>query len=192
MNPTLYATFVDPEMAQKAAGALLDHGVSAENLSIIFPESYVDKDGKPKDGKDLEASAEEGISTTTTDDAMSGAAKGAGIGLAAGALAALASIFIPGVGLVIGGGALATAVGGAAATTAAGAVAGGVTGYLKDQGVPDEIVTDYNRVLTTGGATLTVMSGDDDVDMTEVRSVIEKYSGNVNTYVPVTQNPTVL
>src|SRR6185295_4429140 len=98
-----------------------------------------------------------------------------------------ASLLIPGFGLVVGGGALATAVGGAAGATAAGAVAGGVTGYLKDQGVPDEIVSDYDRVLGSGGATLTVTGGDDDVDATEVRAVIEKYSGTINTYVPATR-----
>jgi hypothetical protein len=190
MNPTIYATFADPDMAQKAAGALLDHGVSARNLSIIFPESYAGEDYK--DGHDMEKSAEKGISTTTTGDAMSGAAKGAGLGLAAGALAALAAVFVPGVGLVLGSGALATAIGGVAGTTAAGAVAGGVTGYLKDQGVPDEVVTDYDRVLGSGGATLTVMAGDDNVTASEIQDVITKYEGTVGNYNIVAKNPTVM
>ncbi len=51
---------------------------------------------------------------------------------------------MPGVGLVVGGGALALAIGGALGTTAAGAVAGGMAGYLKDQGVSE---TDANEVL---------------------------------------------
>lgn len=80
--------------------------------------------------------AKHGISTTTPEDAGSGAVKGAGIGLGLGAVAAIASLLVPGIGLVTGAGALATALGGAALTAGAGAIAGGVTGYLKDQGVP--------------------------------------------------------
>ena len=47
----------------------------------------------------------------------------------------IAALFVPGVGWVLGGGALASAIVGAAAATAAGAAAGGVYGYLKDQGL---------------------------------------------------------
>lgn len=32
---TIYATFADPSLAEKAAGALLDHGVRAEDLTLI-------------------------------------------------------------------------------------------------------------------------------------------------------------
>ncbi len=35
MSNTLYATFSNPEEAEKAAGALLDHGVKPEDLSIV-------------------------------------------------------------------------------------------------------------------------------------------------------------
>lgn len=184
MIEPIYATFANPDMAQKAAGALLDHGIKAEHLSIIFPEGYVDKDGDMKDSNDLEQSAEKGISTTTVEDAKSGAAKGAGIGLAAGALAALAAVFVPGVGLVLGGGALAMAAGGAVGATAAGAVAGGVTGFLKDQGVPEEIVQSYGNVLSSGGATMTITPGEEDIDTATISSVIEKYSGTTATYGP--------
>jgi len=122
MNNSIYATFVDPKMAEKAVGAVLDHGVKAEDISIVFPEGY----GVQPNGSagEIERTAEQGITTTTAGDAVSGAAQGAGLGLAAGALAALASIFVPGIGLVVGGGALAIAIAGAAGTTAAGAIAG--------------------------------------------------------------------
>jgi hypothetical protein len=194
MTQPIYATFSDPGLAQKAAGALLDHGVKAEHLHVIFPEgySYRADDDNDEDATDVEASAKKGISTTTVDDAKSGAAKGAGLGLAAGALAALAAVFIPGVGLVLGGGALGLAAAGAAGATAAGAVAGGVTGYLKDQGLPDEIVSTYGTTLTSGGATLTVMPGDEDVDQSTVQGIIDKYSGSVNTYAPMESKARVL
>jgi hypothetical protein len=166
-------------MAEKAGGALLDHGVKSEHLSIVFPEGYT---ATEHDEHDPEKKAEHGITTTTGADAGSGAAKGAGIGLGAGVLAALAAVFIPGVGLVLGGGALALAIGGAAGATAAGAVAGGVTGYLKDQGVPESEVERYTNTLAGGGAFLTVTPIDEKIDYATIESVIRKYDGTVATY----------
>lgn len=101
-------------------------------------------------------SAKEGVSTTTALDAAAGLAKGAGIGLGVGILAVLASLFIPGFGLVTGGGALAMALGAGAATTAGGAIVGSVTGYLVDQGIPAEIAVDYEKARLDGGAIISV------------------------------------
>src|SRR5205085_1717329 len=39
MSNTLYATFSSPEAAEKAAGALLDHGVQPEDLSVVRKHS---------------------------------------------------------------------------------------------------------------------------------------------------------
>lgn len=156
MTNNIYATFSNPDFAKKAVGALLDNGVRNEHISVVFPEGYSSWDEMNKKDEDLEKSAKTGITTTTPADAGAGAAKGAGIGLAAGAVAALASLFIPGVGLVIGGGALAIALGGAAGATAAGAISGGLTGYLKDQGVDENDINHYNSVVKGGGAFLTV------------------------------------
>src|SRR5205085_9990716 len=120
-NPTgTYSTESDREFAAGNEGRVTDE----------YKDEYEEE-------KDNDLSAKTGLSTTTPADAGVGAAKGAGIGLGVGVLAALASIFVPGFGLVAGGGALATAIAGAVGTTAAGAIAGGVHGYLKDQGVPE-------------------------------------------------------
>ena len=182
MTNTIYATFSDPSMAEKAAGALLDNGVRSEHISIILPQGYQTADQKHESGTDYKDSAKHGISTTTAADAESGAAKGAGWGLAVGVLAGLAAIFVPGVGLVVGGGALAVAIGGAAGATAAGAVAGGVTGYLKDQGLPDETAQNYHETLQGGGATLTVMPTDEKITEMTIVGIITKYSGIYSTH----------
>lgn len=178
----IYASFSDAHMAEKAGGALLDYGVTADDMSIVFPEGY----GSPRDeatgGNSLEVAAKTGISTTTAADAASGSAKGAGIGLAAGALAALAAVFIPGVGLVIGGGALALAAAGLAGTTVAGAIAGGATGFLKDQGLPEHIVESYREVVGSGGAIITVSPVGESVDINTIESVIRKYGGSITTF----------
>lgn len=175
-----YATFNDPDMAQKAAGALLDNGVRAEHISIIFPEGYKYVPHISDETREGDAAIHE-ITTTTAEDAMAGAAKGAGIGLAAGTLAALAAVLIPGVGLVLGGGALALALTGVAGTAAAGAVAGGVTGYLKDQGVPPDWAHKHGEVLQGGGALITVSPTDEDVDLATIELMLRKYEGDVYT-----------
>ena len=184
MNNTVYATFTDPEMAKKAMGALLDYGIRAEHISVVLPEGYTDKSDRNLTDQEekFEHQAESGITTTTSADAASGAAKGAGIGLAAGALAALASVFIPGIGLVVGGGALALAIGGLAGTTAAGAVAGGVTGYLKDQGLPEEAVSHYENTLVSGGAVMTVSPTDENLAESTIEEIIGKYQGVTSRY----------
>ena len=117
-----------------------------------------------RSGADTGLAAKTGLSTTTPRDARVGATKGAGIGLGVGVLAGLASLFIPGIGLVLGGGALAAAIGAAVGTTVAGAVAGGVYGYLKDQGVPEAAATAFTQTLEQGGAILTVHVPSGNVD----------------------------
>jgi len=152
--------------------------------------NYADRDSNTTvinhttgEGDRTELAAKQGLSTTTPGDAAAGAAKGAGIGLGVGVLAALASLVIPGFGLVVGGGALATALAGAAGATAAGAVAGGVHGYLKDQGVPDQVAMDYDYAVNTGGAVLAVTVPSGNVDEATCREILAKYSANnVNTY----------
>jgi hypothetical protein len=130
-----------------------------------------------------EAAAKQGISTTTAADAGAGAVKGAGWGLGVGALAALASLVVPGVGIVLGGGALAAALGGVAAATGAGAAAGAVTGYLKDQGVEGHIAEDYDRTVQGGGAILAVSAPSGDCTREEIIDVLNKYgAANVNAY----------
>src|ERR1044072_7730332 len=143
---TLYASFTDASAAERAVGALLDQGAVAEDLSIVANEAYNSVRAVNANVRAMEAenSAKGGISTTTPADVAVGAVKGAGIGLGVGVAAALVSIFVPGLGLIMGGGALATALAGGAATMLAGSAAGGVVGYLRDQGVPDELATRYS------------------------------------------------
>lgn len=132
---------------------------------------------------DTEASAKHGISTTTSADAGAGALKGTAWGAGIGAVAALASVLVPGFGLVLGGGALAAAIGGFAATTGAGAIAGAVTGYLKDQGVDEHIAEHYDNAIAGGGALLAVTVPSGDVSEEEANMLLNKYGAtNVNAY----------
>jgi hypothetical protein len=166
----LYCTFMDSAQAEKAAGALLDYGARKDDVSVICG-------GLATSATDLDKAAKEGISTTTPEDAALGAAKGAGVGLGVGALAGLASLIVPGFGLVIGGGALATAIAGLVGATAAGAIAGGMVGYLKDQGVPEHAVLAYVSDLQNGGALLEVVLPSGDVDEIAGQDIVSKYGG---------------
>src|SRR4051812_39165893 len=110
MADTLYASFADPSLAEQAAGALLDHGVKNEDISLVAGEQYGrtryanhpavasytgdlvadDDDAEEAHENDPVAVAKHGITTTTGADAASGALAGAGVGLGIGTLAALA------------------------------------------------------------------------------------------------------
>jgi hypothetical protein len=181
MTQTLYVTFSDANQAEKAVGALLDYGVLKEDVTVIADHAGIDHNAE--DTSLIDDSAKTGISTTTPEDAGAGAARGAGIGLGVGVLAGLAALTIPGIGLVIGGGALASAIAAAAATTAAGAVAGGVTGYLKDQGLPQQVVDAYSQRLQTGGSLVALTLPSGGVDVVTGRDIAAKYGGaDVNVY----------
>lgn len=222
MAHTIYASFADAALAEKAVGALLDHGAENKDISLVSRERNYDLpkfddevhasaavrererelayagsavgassapsntmviDHNTGEGDKTEFAAKQGISTTTGADAADAAVTGTGIGLGVGALAALASLMIPGFGIVIGGGALATALAGAAGATAAGAIAGGVTGYLKDQGVPEHVATDYSKAVENGGAFLTIEVPTGSVDRFKAEEIIGKYNAtNINAY----------
>lgn len=166
---TMYARFDDYKMAEKAVGALLDHGADKDCISLISRAN--DKD----DVLEHDSHAKEGITTTTGPDAAAGAAKGAGVGVVVGTVGALASLFIPGFGLVTGGGALATAIGAMAGTTAAGAFAGGVAGFLQDQGMDEEAARNYEKALERGGAIVSINFPCGKIDRIEVDKMLTKY-----------------
>ena len=90
---------------------------------------------------------------------------------------------VPGVGWVVGGGALATAIAGAAGATAAGAVAGGVHGYLKDQGMTEDAVSRYGDAYNSGSTLVAITVPSNDVHAMEAEDTLRKYHGmNVSAY----------
>ena len=168
----LSAIFRNPQHAHKAAGALLDHGLSSDRLTLITLHQV------PEDPEHVEGETEHPereITTTTPADAAHGAFKGAGVGLGLGALATLVCLFVPGFGWVTGGGALATALTATLGTTAAGAITGGAVGWLVDQGLPHEIAEDYEQALRDQGALLTVELSDTELSRFEVEGIATKY-----------------
>jgi hypothetical protein len=174
----IYVSFADASDAEKAAGALLDHGVDEEDLSFVRADIDEEQWQSYEEGQDLEDAAEKGYSTTTAADAGLGAGKGAAAGLVAGALAGLAMLWVPPLGLALGSGALATALGATAAAGAAGAVAGAVTGYLKDQGVALQDLEQVEDHLEQGGAVIEVDLPSGGVDLTATQEILTKYDAH--------------
>lgn len=172
MSRILHGSFADAASAEKALGAMFDHGVQKEDVSAFFPADY-----ETPDRHEVAANVNHGITTTTGADAAAGAAKGAGIGLGVGAIATLASLLIPGVGIVTGGGALVTALMAAAGTAAGGAVAGGVGGYLQDQGVEQKVALDAEAALKNGRAVILVQTPSGNVGEDEIGELLSKYGG---------------
>lgn len=170
---TLFASFYTTSDAEKAAAAILDRGARSEDLSIIAhhqdPAAVEIRDGNETQA---EAVAKHGLTTTTGADAAMGAAKGLTFGMGLGVLGALATLFVPGVGWVVGGGALATII---ASTAAAGTVTGGVVGYLKDQGMGDEVAATYQSRIVAGGAVLSLQVPTGDISEIEAESLLIKY-----------------
>jgi len=216
---TMYALFQDVADAERAIGALQDHGVPAANIGVAarrpaeqdeagrvrtgFTRLTDDQDvrlGEPEVAyaaqpgtlppaalaptaapvtsvdtpQNVAAVGKEGLTTTTPQDAAAGAAVGTGVGLVTGLLAAAAALTIPGVGLVLAGGALAAALGATAATAAAGAAVGGVTGYLRDMGMPEHAAASVHDRLTEGDYLLTATV--DPARYDEYKQVFLKYN----------------
>jgi uncharacterized membrane protein len=172
---TLIASFDNLDRAADAMAALMDHGVSASSMDLVANSSHGELLIKRKDN-DFAEKAKKGVTTTTGADAVEGAKKGGWIGLATGALAGIASLIIPGYGIVVGGGALATAAAAAIGTGAAGAATGGVSGYLVDMGADEAVARDMDETIKNGGGVLTVTGSHK--AMSEVRGILEKYRAN--------------
>ena len=78
--------------------------------------------------------------------------------------------------LVVGSGALATAVAAAIGTGAAGIVTGGVIGYLKDLGVAEPVARDFADVIKDQGALLTLET--DELEEAAVMGLLHKYGAS--------------
>ena len=178
MRQTIHASYRNPDDAARAVAALMDHGVPSADISVYVKNRPASWDEDKETGYDVVKSAEGGITTTTAGDAAAGGLKGAGVGLGVGILAGLAAVTIPGIGLVLGGGALATALAGAAATTAAGALAGGAYGFLADQGIQPEVVTRLATTVDEGGALVSVTTPTANMTHEAIEAVLAKYEAH--------------
>lgn len=144
---TVVGLFERPEPAEQAVRALKVGGFADEDIGIVM--------------RDL--SGDEALRDSMAHDeaAASGAVAGAATGgVLGGVLGALASLLLPGVGPIVAGGVLGSALVGAGA----GAATGGVIGGLLGLGVPDQDARHFDRGFRAGGVIVTVRTEPDRAD----------------------------
>ena len=138
---TVIGLFKRYEDAARALERLNEMGYGQDHISVIAPENMV----KDKLTGDF---------GTSEDTAKSGAL----VGGLAGLLFGVGVILVPGVGPILGAGALATALGSTATGAGLGAAAGGLRGALAEMDVPDVEVTTIEQGVQNGGILVTVIT----------------------------------
>ena len=130
--------FDDRTTAEREWENLRHRGYSEKDINVVMSE-----EGRRRHFAD-------GGKSELGDKAMKGAGTGAGIGAVAGgtlaAIAATASVAIPGAGLLVAG-PLAAGLAGAGA----GAITGGILGALVNMGIPKDRAAEYEHGLKRGG-----------------------------------------
>lgn len=148
---TVIGTFSSREAAEKAAQELRDQGFTEDEISLV---AKGDQKAESADGAmDMETAAD-------------GAAWGGIAGGAAGLLAAVGAITIPGIGPIVAAGPLAAALTGAAG--------GGLAGGLLDMGIPEDRGQFYEDEVKRGRVLATV---DTEADMAEKAAEIMRRNG---------------
>jgi hypothetical protein len=112
---------------------------------------------------------EEGKTHAEGNQAGKMAASGAGTGVVLGGLiGAGAAMLIPGIGPVVSGGLLASAIAGGATGAVVGGVSGGVTGALVGLGIPEDEAKFYGEQLRDGRTIVTVKADDRYSDASDI------------------------
>ncbi len=130
--------------AETAITELRDAGFPLSRVSIIAK----DTNGQGIAGVDVDRNV--GTGNKADDGAKAGAATGGVVGGLTGLLVGLGTLAIPGVGPVIAGGAVATALATTLAGGAIGAAAGGIVGALVGLGIPEDRARVYSDRFQRG------------------------------------------
>jgi hypothetical protein len=169
MSERVTALFPARDDAERAAAALMDHGVRRDEISILARG--------PVRGEVPDPAASDALTYTSDAEVKAGAAAGAGVGGALGLLATAAVLTIPGVGPVLAGGALAAALAtGAAMVGAAGALVGGVYGALRDLGMGESDAQRFERGVHAGATLVSVRTPA--MTTAEIQAEFAKYNAS--------------
>ncbi|MDF5730085.1 MAG: hypothetical protein PUP92_19250 [Rhizonema sp. PD38] len=144
--------------AEAAIRELKDVGFSMDQVSLL---------AKDTDGGNIAGADRLGAGNKAGGSAAAGAATGGALGGLGGLLIGLGALAIPGVGPVIAGGAVATALATAVTGGAIGAAAGGLTGGLVGLGIPENRARLYSDRINRGDYVVFVDGTDDEVRRAE-------------------------
>lgn len=163
MQKLVLGIFGERSSAEDAIDSLKNAGFNPKDISIIMKDSEIAHEMAASTGSSI------------ADGAVSGATTGGILGGVAGLLVGLGAITIPGIGALLVGGPIATALGlsGAAGSTLTGvltgAVAGGLVGGLIGLGLPEEDARIYEDRIKEGAILLAIPSNEETVsEVTEL------------------------
>lgn len=148
--------FRDRDSAENAYRSLTNRGYTKDDVNVMMSDDTRKRHFSDKDDD-----------TELGNKALEGAATGAGIGGTLGAiiagLAAVGSLAIPGVGLVVAG-----PIAAALAGLGAGGAVGGIIGALVGAGIPGERAKVYEKGINEGGIVMGINPrSDEDADYIE-------------------------
>jgi hypothetical protein len=162
------ALFRDREAAENAIRALQEAGFPRDAIGVAMR----DRTAQGRLIAETDSKAAEGAAT----GALSGGVLGGIVGLLVG----VGALAIPGIGPVIAGGALASALGVAGGTAVAGAgigaATGGILGALVGMGIPDVDARHFDRGVREGGTLVTLEPAGRDA---EARAILHRFGGDL-------------
>jgi hypothetical protein len=166
---TVVGVFHEREQAREAIEALKDAGFAPDAISILSPDKQATQDMAEQTG------------TQAGSGAATGAVAGGILGGLGGWLVGIGALAIPGIGPVVAGGALASALGVAGGTAAAGAgigaVTGGIVGALVGLGIPEEEARYHEQGFRSGRTLVTVNAGAGRAG--EAADILRSYDGDI-------------
>ncbi len=158
-------TFPTYQAAETALHDLRDSDFPMDRVSVVGRDMNSKDDmGGANTGDRIATASERSDGENKADDgAKTGALAGGAFGGLTGLLVGLGAVAIPGVGPVMLGGALATALATTISGGAIGAAAGGVVGALAGLGIPEERAKVYSDRLAKGEYIVMVEGSEADV-----------------------------
>lgn len=151
---------------EAALSELRTSGFSMDQISILARDSGR---GPSVAGVDIRQQT----GNQADEGAKAGAATGAAVGGLGGLLVGLGTLAIPGIGPVIAGGAVATAIATTLTGGAIGAATGGIVGALVGLGIPENRARVYNERFNRGDD-LIIMDGSE-ADIRHAESILKRH-----------------
>ena len=163
--------------AESVVGNLRLAGFPQDSVSVLMvtPEEQ----GASEDLANVDDQTGQGAG-----EVASGVAKGAAIGGTTGVLAGLATLAIPGIGPVLGGGILLALFGGS------GAFVGALSGAFATEQVSEQVIERYGMALREGQAVICVTAPDADTAKQAETVLTQAGASNVNSYLEDVSNIT--
>ncbi|OUL28659.1 hypothetical protein BV378_07095 [Nostoc sp. RF31YmG] len=180
LNKRAIGVFAHRRDAEAALTELRDAGFPMSRVSIIAKHTDGDRiAGVNAGGVNSGVDRNVGTGNKADEGAKAGAATGAALGGLGGLLVGLGALAIPGIGPVIAGGAVATALATTVAGGAVGAAAGGIAGGLVGLGIPENRARVYSDRFQRGDYVVIVDGTESEIHQAEAilkRRGIEEFA----------------